>query len=713
MARIVEDPSTPAVVTQTSGTTIALVTGSFTPPAGMKLLVLWAGNSTDPTAPTPPTIQNSGTALTWTPVDISLRGDGVSPVVDGQAAAWVATVPSGWGSQTVTVNNNAASGTRHAALTVRVLEGAADAIFGGHVKGSQNTGTTLTVNVAAQGVDSLSYIVVSDWSATGAETAGTGTTLISSANVGAPDISYGMFRRTNADGIPGVNTTLNVNLGGSSANIRYVAVEILAAGDPSAPAAQLGLPPGMPAPMGLAAMVAKFGPDGVTTPIMPETGTAPVFIVGTGTAVKKVAQTGSCVVPVRATGVGAKRAPQVAAAGLPVATRGTAVKVAPQGGTAALVVATGGVESTAAARAQTGAGVLAIRASGADVKRAPQTGTAGLAIRQSGAEIHQQAQTGSAAVPVRTTGAASKVAKETGTAGLAVAASGTAAKRTAQAGTAQVGIAGTGAEQSGTSRAQTGACVLVIRASGPAAKRAVVTGAAMLATVGQSAAGKRAPQAGSAAAAVRTSGLAAKKVAQAGRGAVTVTPLGIAGKRIAAAGRTVVPILGFGNATLELPPVRLGDRLEDILNSLVSFVLRLGIFQRVQQHEPKSAPRNGLTAALWLQAMAPAIGQSSLESTSIRVAWYLRIYQNFLSEPQDLIDPSVMKAMAAVMEALTANFGLDLPAVRAIDLLGITGPPMAAEAGYVPMGPPNAQKIYRCMTLTIPIIVDDAFVQAA
>lgn len=735
MGVIIEDSSTPAVVTQASGTTSALTTASFTPPAGMKLLALWAGNSTDPTAPTPPTIANSGTALTWTAVQVSVRGDGVTPVVDGQAAAWVATVPAAWGSQTVTVNNNAASGTRHAALAVRVLDGVDDSIFGANSKGSQNSGTTITVNYTAQRSGSRGYIVVSDWSAVGAETAGTGMTLISSANIGAPDISYGVFRRTSNDGVAGASNSLNVTLPATSANIRFVGVEILPSGDAAAAQSPLlGLPPKMPPAMVMAAMAARYGPDaGATTPIMPETGTGTIFIVGTGAAVKVVAQTGAGVLPVRTSGVGAKRAPQAAAGALALAGAGTDVKRAPQAGTAGLAVAGTGVESTASARAQTGAGVLALRASGldvkraveqgvagltvagtgADVKRAVEQGTAELAIRQGGAEIHQQAETGSAKIAVRGTAAVTKIAKESGTAAAAVSGTGAAAKRTAQTGTAGLGVTGTGFEQSGVSRAQTGAGVLPIRAAAAVTKRAVVTGAAMLATVGQSTAGKRTPQAGAVAAAVRTSALVTKKVAAAGRGAVAISPLGAGGKRISAAGRTVVPILGFGNATLELPPVRLGDRLDDILNALVSFTLRLGIFQRVQQHEPKSAPRNGLTAALWLQAMEPALGESSLSSTSLRVSWYLRVYQNFLSEPQDMIDPSVMKACAAVMEALTANFDLDLPQVRAIDLLGITGPPMRADAGYVPMGPANAPKIFRCMTLTIPVIVDDAFVQAA
>lgn len=710
---ILIDASSPAIAVQSTGSVATVVTASFTPPDGSVLAIRYSANTIDPNDPGNPLITDSlGTHLNYIPGDIGKRPD--APTAEGQVATWVAFVPPGTPSMTITVTNGAASPNRHAAVLVKVLTGVdIVAMSGQHGKSSSTTNiTSIAAAYTASRTGSLGLLVVADWFDAGAESAGgTGNTLEGSADVAANYV-YAFLRRTNPDGVAGVTTTITSTVPTSS-NIRWAWLEMLPDGDGAAPAATLGLPPGMPAPMGLAAMVARFGPDGATTPIMPETGTGVLLVIGTGTAVKKVAQTGSCTIPVRTSGAGVKRAPQSAAGAVTVAVRGQAVKVAPQAGTGALAVAAAGTETTASARAQTGAGTVAIRASGTAAKRTAQAGTAQVGIRQAGAEIHTQAQTGAAAVPVRTSGAASKIAKETGVAGLVVAASGAGAKRTAQAGTATLGVVGTGAEQSGVTRAQTGAGVLAVRAAGAATKRAVVTGAAMLATVGTSTPGKRTPQAGAAAAAVRTNALITKKAAAAGRGVVTISPLGIGGKRIAATGRTVVPILGFGNATLELPAVRLGDRLEDILNSLVSFVLRLGIFQRVQQHEPKSAPRNGLTAALWLQTMAPAIGESSLSSTSLRVAWFLRIYQNFLSEPQDLIDPSVMRAMAAVMEALTANFDLDLPAVRAIDLLGMTGPPMGAEAGYVPMGPPNAQKIYRCMTLTIPIIVDDAFVQVA
>jgi hypothetical protein len=686
---ILIDGSTPAIAVQTDGTIATVTTASFTPPPGVTLLIRYSANTIDPTSPGLPGItDNLGTHLNYTLYDNGRQPD--SPTADGQVATWTAVAPAPASAMTITVTNGAASPNRHASLLVTVLTGTdVTNPVGQHGKqGATASTSSIAQSYTATRTGSRGFLVSCDWADVGAESAGTATSLEGSADVAA-NYTYGFFRGASNNGVAGATTTLNVTLPAGSTSLRWAWVEILPAADAGGVSWRMSPYLLMQVLTWRWRLVAEIAAAAAAA----ETGLASLAISATGAAVKVAPQTAVAVVPVRAAGVGVKRAPQV--------------------GTSALSVAAAGLETTTSPRVQTGAAMIAIRPAGVGAKRAPETGTAELAIRQAGAEIHQQAQTGAAELAVRAGGSVAKIAKETAAASVAVVGAGTAAKRVAAAGTTGVAITGAGFEQSGTARAQTGSAVLAVRAGSTAAKRAVVVGAAMAAVVGQSVAGKRAPQVGAAATAMRAAGFSVKKAAAAGRGAVTITSLGVGAKRVAASGRTVVPILGFGNATLELPAVRLGDRLDEILNSLVSFVLRLGIFQRVQQHEPKSAPRNGLTAALWLQTMVPAIGESSLTSTSLRVAWYLRIYQNFLSEPQDLIDPSVMKAMAAVMEALSADFDLDLPAVRAIDLLGITGPPMGAEAGYVPMGPPNAQKIYRCMTLTIPIIVDDAFVQVA
>jgi hypothetical protein len=702
---ILIDGSTPAIAVQTDGTIATVTTASFTPPPGVTLLIRYSANTIDPNDPGTPTItDNLGTHLSYTQGDVGKRPD--SPTADGQVAWWTAVTPSPSSAMTITVTCGTASPNRHAAVAVTVLTGTdVTNPVGQHGKQGATVSTaSIAQSYTASRTGSRGFLVTCDWADVGAETAGTATSLEGSADVAA-NFVYGFFRGASNNGVAGASTTLNVTLPAGSTSLRWAWVEIQPAPDGGGGGWRIS--PQML--MQILALRWRQVADIAVASAAAETGTTALAIAATGTAVKVAPQTAVAVLTVRGAGVGVKRAPQTSVAA--VAARSSGAAAHGQAGSARVVVAAAGVHVKRAVESSSAA--AAIAAAGIGVKRAPEVGAAAVAIRQAGAEIHQQAQTGAAELAIRAAGAVTKIAKEVSAASVAVAGAGTAAKRTAQVGTSGVAIAAAGFEQSGTSRAQTGSAVLAVRTSGTAAKRAVVVGAAMAAVVGQSIAAKRSAESGATAAGMRAAGLSVKKAAAAGRGAVTITSLGVGAKRVSASGRTVVPILGLGNATLELPPVRLGDRLEEILNSLVSFTLRLGIFQRVQQHEPKSAPRNNLTAALWLQTMVPAIGESSLDATSLRVVWYLRIYQNFLSMPEDMIDPSVMRAMAAVMEALSADFDLDLPAVRAIDLLGMTGPPMGAEAGYVPMGPPNAQKIYRCMTLTIPIIVDDAFVQAA
>lgn len=730
MSLIQIDGVTPVIATQATGTVATVTSASFTPPGGSVIAVRYSANTIDPNDPGNPTITDSlSTHLTYTSLDIGKRPD--SPLAEGQVATWVAIVPPGTPSMTITVTNGAASPNRHAALRILVCTGV-DLVtpVGAHGKSSSVSASSIAASYTATRTGSLGLLVVCDWFDAGAESAGgTGNTLEGSADI-ASNFTYGFFRRTNPDGIAGATTTITATIPGTSTSLRWAWLELLPDGDGASAPVSLGLPPGMPSPMGLAFMRQLSTPDGTTTPIMPETGLAPFFVVATGNAIKVAPQTGKAVLLAAPTGNAKKVAPQVGRAALAPAPTGNAVKKAPQTGAAALTVAAGGIETPATARAQTGTCVLAVRAAGVAAKRAivvgpaavalvaagtakkvaPETGAAAVAVRASGAQVHQQAQTGAAAVAARASGAAtSRIATQTGRAMAALVATGTPAKKAPQTGAAAVAVAPTGFEATGTSRPQTGAAILAVRATGDGRKRALLTGTAMVALTGNGSAVKKAPQVGTVELAVRASGLAAKRVAAAGKAYAALSGTGVGSKRVNAAGRTVVPILGFGTQAFAVPRIPLGVRLEEILNSLISFTKRLGIFQAVQGHEPKNAPRNGLTAALWLQAMVPAIGQSGLESTSMRVSWYLRIYQNFLSQPADSIDPKVMKACASVMEALTANFDLDLPAVRAIDLLGMTGPPMGAEAGYIEIN----REIFRCMTLSIPIIVDDAFLQVA
>lgn len=146
----------------------------------------------------------------------------------------------------------------------------------------------------------------------------------------------------------------------------------------------------------------------------------------------------------------------------------------------------------------------------------------------------------------------------------------------------------------------------------------------------------------------------------------------------------------------------------DVFSRLESFALQSGRFDSVNGHEPKSAPGNGVTYAIWMQTIRP--GLSGLSATSGLLLFNGRIYKAFTSIPYDAIDPQVTSATLDIMAAMSGDFQLGgVEDVRNVDLLGSTGYPLMANAGYVEMD----RLMYRCMTLQIPIIMNDLFNQVA
>lgn len=143
-----------------------------------------------------------------------------------------------------------------------------------------------------------------------------------------------------------------------------------------------------------------------------------------------------------------------------------------------------------------------------------------------------------------------------------------------------------------------------------------------------------------------------------------------------------------------------------ILDGIVSHALTLGLFERVNQHEPKSAPGNGLTAAVWAETIGPDPSSSGLASTSGVVTFLVRVYTSMLAEPLDAIDPLMLGAVDELMTAYSGDFTLN-GAARCVDILGQAGPALSAKAGYLNQD----NKIYRVMTISLPVIVNDVWSQ--
>ena len=144
-----------------------------------------------------------------------------------------------------------------------------------------------------------------------------------------------------------------------------------------------------------------------------------------------------------------------------------------------------------------------------------------------------------------------------------------------------------------------------------------------------------------------------------------------------------------------------------IMDDLQSHAMTLGIFERVNLHEPKNSPGSGLSCAIWADFIGPVPSSSGLAATSALLVFNIRIYSNMLAEPQDFIDPEVIKAVDLLMEAYSGDFELGGD-VAWIDLLGQSGRVMQAQAGYITQD----SKAFRVMTITLPVVLNDSWVQA-
>lgn len=148
--------------------------------------------------------------------------------------------------------------------------------------------------------------------------------------------------------------------------------------------------------------------------------------------------------------------------------------------------------------------------------------------------------------------------------------------------------------------------------------------------------------------------------------------------------------------------------IRTILGAVESHALQSGFFQAVNGFEPKSAPQTGLTCAIWVEQIGPARGASGLDSTSARLALFVRLYTPMVTQPEDAIDPDLMTALDALMAAYSGDFTLG-GLVRDVDLLGRHGDPLSARAGYLT----TSGAEYRVMTITLPLIVNDLWEQVA
>lgn len=143
-------------------------------------------------------------------------------------------------------------------------------------------------------------------------------------------------------------------------------------------------------------------------------------------------------------------------------------------------------------------------------------------------------------------------------------------------------------------------------------------------------------------------------------------------------------------------------------SAATSHAQALGMFGQVLGHEPVSAPGTGLTYAVWVGPVRPVAARSGLDAVSARLELRGRVFLPADTEPMDDVDVTVTNAVSALMGAYCGDFTLG-GTVAEVDLLGAYGAPLSSDTGYTSF-PGGAT--YRVATLTIPLIINDAWTEA-
>lgn len=148
--------------------------------------------------------------------------------------------------------------------------------------------------------------------------------------------------------------------------------------------------------------------------------------------------------------------------------------------------------------------------------------------------------------------------------------------------------------------------------------------------------------------------------------------------------------------------------ISGVYAAAVSAAQKLGIFEAVIQHEPKSKPVNARSCAVWTDHIVPVAAVSGLASTSGRLGLRARIYKNFLSKPENKIDPELLWMTGALFGAYSGGFTFN-GTVMEIDLLGAHGEALSARFGYIH----HDDTLFRVTECNIPVIISDLWTMGA
>jgi hypothetical protein len=137
----------------------------------------------------------------------------------------------------------------------------------------------------------------------------------------------------------------------------------------------------------------------------------------------------------------------------------------------------------------------------------------------------------------------------------------------------------------------------------------------------------------------------------------------------------------------------------------VSHAASSGYFDRVNAHEPKNKPGNGVTCSVLIGPLAPSRA-SGLATTSMVFTATVRVQIPADRLPLDRLDTDLMTAAGVLFAAYLADFTLD-GLVRNVDVFGAAGTPLSCRPGYLT----HDQQAFRVVDIFVPLVINDVFDQ--
>lgn len=149
---------------------------------------------------------------------------------------------------------------------------------------------------------------------------------------------------------------------------------------------------------------------------------------------------------------------------------------------------------------------------------------------------------------------------------------------------------------------------------------------------------------------------------------------------------------------------------EDIVDSIVSHALNLGVFEQVNFQTPTNTPDKGLSMDVTVANITPIV-ESGLNSVSVVIEFNLLIVTHLIQSPENQIDKSIINAVDLLLTEYCNNITFNNE-LRNVDIFGSSSSGISANFGYIEFENTRiapAANTYRAATITLPLIVNDVW----